>query len=104
MIRRVALLLGALAQTTMLVTADGPAKQAGAQVAPLIDATVAVIPGGSVSADLGMQGIALNADRSLLYIAEGAKVQTYDPVTGSCTGTPPSSPRNTGAVGIFDTT
>src|SRR6266536_1657992 len=101
--RRFLLLLGALAQTTMLVTADGLAKPASAAAVPLIDATVAVIPGGAVSADLGMQGIALNADRSLLYIGEGAKVQTYDPVTGSCTGTPPSSPRATGAVGIFDT-
>src|SRR6266508_3339917 len=101
--RRFLLLLGALAQTTMLVTADELAKPASATAVPVIDATVAVIPGGAVSADSGMQGIALNADRSLVYIGEGAKFATYDPLTRSCTGTPPSSQRATGSVGIFDT-
>lgn len=66
-----------------------------------IDATIATIPVGSVPAGVGIQGIALNVDRSLLYVAEGTRTTQWN--GERCAPAPPPQSGSAGAVGVFNT-
>ena len=70
---------------------------------PIVDAAVATIAAGTLPNGIGVQGAALNADRTLLYIAEGTRTTTWSSERGcSGSGTIPQ-PGTAGFVGIFDT-
>lgn len=82
-----------------LISADAAHAQT-----PTVNATVATISGGSMSETLGMQGTALNADRTLLYVSEGTRTTIWSSSLNRCS--PPGfspTPGAAGYVGIFNT-
>jgi DNA-binding beta-propeller fold protein YncE len=65
---------------------------------PIVNATVTTISNVTTP-----QGVALNTDRTRLYVAETTARTTWDPLAKQCKDGGPPSPGTAGAVGIFDT-
>lgn len=72
--------------------------------APIIDATVATIPMGTLPDGVGVQGVVLNADRSRLYVSQAHRTTRFDPSLNRCQGGGGMPQPGTGGVGVFDTT
>ena len=69
---------------------------------PRVDATVATISLGALPPGIGAQGLALSADRALLYVGQGTATTRWD--GNQCSGTAPSQSRSpAGSVGVIDT-
>ena len=68
---------------------------------PRVEATVATISLGQLPPGIGVQGLAISADRTYLYLGQGTATAAWNGV--QCTGTPPISGPATGSVGVIDT-
>lgn len=69
---------------------------------PTVEATVTTISAGALAANIGIQGIALNADRTLLYVAEGGRFALWTAQNG-CARPGEQVGGPAGAVGVFST-
>jgi DNA-binding beta-propeller fold protein YncE len=71
-----------------------------AQTVP-IDATIATIAIDPPRSGMGIQGISLNVDRSLIYVAQGTRTTQWN--GERCAPTPPPQAGTAGAISVIDT-